>query len=435
MNRRQFAAGLAAAFAARGQSRGVEIPGERLREHLETYSTFGRPVGGTFADGVTRVGFSDADIQGREWLKARMRDAGLAVRTDAAGNLFGRREGSDAQAKPVLFGSHIDSVPQGGNFDGPLGVMAALTILETLARAGVRPKRPIEMVAWTSEEGVAFNKGLFGSTAATIGLKPAELEERWQDQTLGRALRRLGGDPQKVTAPSIRPGDYSAYLELHIEQAQRLTRGGATIGIVEGIVAIVRHPVTVRGMANHAGTTAMPDRRDALVAASEIVLAVNRIAASRQGNQVATVGILEVKPGAANVIPGRVDLMVEMRDLSRQTLEAMTAELRSELDRIAAARRVEIDFRPQAAREGVPCAPEIQKRIGDAAARRGWKTLRVPSGAGHDASNLAPICPIGMIFVPSVEGISHNPKEFTTWEDCQRGAQILADVLLELAAS
>lgn len=437
MNRRQFGGAVAAALAAPWgtKAEGVEIPGERLREHLETYSTFGRPVGGTFADGVTRVGFSDADVQGREWLKARMKEAGLAVRTDAAGNLFGRREGSDAAAKPVLFGSHIDSVPQGGNFDGPLGVMAALTLLEAVARAGVRTKRPLEMVAWTSEEGVAFNKGLFGSTAATIGLKAAELEERWEGQTLARAIRKVGGDPLKVTQPTIRKGDYAAYVELHIEQSQRLERAGAAIGIVEGIVAIVRYPVVIRGMANHAGTTAMADRQDALVAASDLVLEVNRIAKERSGNQVATVGVLKVDPGAPNVVPGRVDLMIEMRDMDKGTLDGMTRELMTSRAAIEQRRKVKIEIEPAPTRDGVACAPGIQKLIGDAAAKRGWKTMRVPSGAGHDASNLGPICPMGMIFVPSIAGISHNPRELTSWEDCQRGAQVLADTVLELAAS
>jgi N-carbamoyl-L-amino-acid hydrolase len=410
------------------------VDAARLRRRIERLSEFGRPSGGTFADGVTRVAFTAPFVEASKWLAAEMRALGLAVRIDPAGNIFGRYAGSDPAAKPVLSGSHIDSVPNGGNFDGPLGTLAALEAIASLKDRGVKPRRSVEAVAWVSEEGVAFNDGLLGSTAATSGLSAAALSQTWQGMTLAEALRRIEGDPTRVERPWIAPGDYSAYVELHIEQGRRMLRDNVQIGIVEGIVAIVRYPIAVIGEANHAGTTMMADRRDALVAASDLVLAVNRIAQGMRGNRVATVGMLTVKPGAANVIPGEVNLTVEMRDMSSAVLERMAAQLRAECDRIAHERKVEIRWSPTPLRDGQPCDPGIMVRLESAAAKRGLRAGRMPSGAGHDASNMAKICPMGMIFVPSQAGVSHSPRELTAWEDCANGANVLLDVLLDLAS-
>ena len=429
MTRRTFLAS-SAALAAQGTP---SINAARLRQRLEQLSAFGRPAGGSFSDGVTRVAFTDPFVSASKWLAGEMKAMGLTVRVDQAGNIYGRRPGTDPSAKAVLSGSHIDSVPSGGNFDGPLGTLAALEVIDTLRDHKIETRHPVEAVAWVGEEGVAFSRGLFGSNAATKGLAAKDLAETWNGMTLADALRKIGGDPARVAQPWIKPGDYAGYIELHIEQGRRMLRQTSQVGIVEGIVAIVRYPVTVLGEANHAGTTMMADRRDALVGASELVLAVNRLAQSLPGNQVATVGMLTVKPGAANVIPGEVNLTVEMRDMSSATLEKMTAQLRAECDRIARERKVEFRWTPVALRDGQPCDPGIMKSLEAAATRRGLKPQRLPSGAGHDASNMAAICPMGMLFVPSQGGISHSPRELTTWEDCAHGANVLLDALLELS--
>jgi N-carbamoyl-L-amino-acid hydrolase len=247
----------------------------RLREHLEALSVFGRPAGGTFASGVSRVAYSDADVAGRAYVMKLMTDAGLAPRIDAAGNIFGRRAGTDANLAPVLFGSHIDSVPNGGNFDGDVGSLGAIEVVQTLNTAGITTRRPLQVVIWSNEEGVAFNNGLAGSRAAAGHLEPGELDAVWNGVKKSDALRKIGGNPDRIAEARRKAGSFHCYLELHIEQGGTLDRAGIPIGVVEGIVAIDRYEVEIKGFANHAGTTPMPERRDALVAASYLTIAVN----------------------------------------------------------------------------------------------------------------------------------------------------------------
>ena len=335
-SRRAFLTGLGAAAMgplilaqrAFAQDLPARIDAAALRQRIEALSTFGRPPGGTFADGVSRVAYSDADVAGRRYLIDLMRTAGLEPRIDAAGNIFGRRTGIDGALPPILFGSHIDSVPNGGNFDGDLGSLSALAVLEALAAAGVRTRHPLEMVVWSCEEGVAFSLGLAGSRIVAGDVKPSDMDQIWNGMTRADAIRKIGGDPNRVTA-AIRPrGAHHCYFELHIEQGGTLERENIPIGIVEGIVALDRYDVTVTGFANHAGTTAMADRQDALLAASYLTIAVRDVVNSVPGRQVGTVGRLEVTPNSPNVIPGLVRLMIELRDLSAEKIKGLAEQIR-----------------------------------------------------------------------------------------------------------
>ncbi len=439
-SRRTFLAatgGLVWACAPGGQAWAQRAPlaidAARLRRRLEHLSTFGRPAGGAFADGVSRVAYSEADLAARAWLQAEMRGAGLEPRLDAAGNIFARA-GGQASAPPVLFGSHIDSVPGGGNFDGDLGTLAALEVLQAVTAGGVVTRHPLEMVVWAHEESTAFGRGTACSRIVAGDLKAGDLDQTWNGLRRRDALRRIGGDPDRIETAVRAPGAWHAYVELHIEQGGTLDASGVPIGVVEGIVAIHRYDVTIEGVANHAGTTPMDARQDALVAASELVLAVRRIVAARQGSQVGTVGRLDVQPNSPNVIPGRVTLSVEFRDLSTGVLEQLGAAVQAEAATIAGATRTTIAMRLASTNPPAPAHRGVMDAIGAAASRQQLDVRTLPSGAGHDAQMIAALCPMGMIFVPSIGGISHSPRELTRWEDCARGTATLLETVLALDA-
>ena len=403
-----------------------------LRTRIEALSVFGRPAGGAFADGVSRVAYSEADLAGRRYLIDLMRTAGLEPRIDPAGNIFGRRDGGEPGLPPIVFGSHIDSVPSGGNFDGDLGSLAALGAIEACDRSGLRTRHPLEMAVWSAEEGVAFGRGLAGSRIVAGDIAPADLAQVWNGMTRADAMRKIGGNPDRID-DAVRPkGAHHAYLELHIEQGGTLERGRVAIGVVEGIVSIQRYRVTVTGMANHAGTTPMPERRDALIAASHVTLAVNEIVRSLEGRQVGTVGHLDVEPNAPNVIPGTVRLTIELRDLSPEKLVSMGETIRARAAAIAAQTKTTIDVASLGGNPPALASPDVQKVIERASAALKLESTRLPSGAGHDAQMMAQLSPMGMIFVPSVGGISHSPKELTSWQDCANGANVLLGAILEL---
>ncbi|MDR3700363.1 MAG: Zn-dependent hydrolase [Candidatus Sulfopaludibacter sp.] len=432
MNRRTFLGALALSPLARA----AELPpvnAARLRDHLERLSVFGRPAGGTFADGVSRIAYSDADIAGRRYAMDLMANAGLEPRLDPAGNISARRSGSDPSLAPVLFGSHIDSVPNGGNFDGDVGSMAAIEVVQTLNENHVATRRPLEVAIWSNEEGVAFNNGITGSRAAAGRLDPGELDAVWNGMVKRDAIHKIGGDPGRIAQAARAKGSFHCYLELHIEQGGTLEREGFPIGVVEGIVAIDRYDAEIRGFANHAGTTPMPERRDALLAASYLTVAVNEIVRAQPGRQVGTVGQIAVTPNAPNVVPGRVLQTIELRDLSADKIKALAAQLRDRAADIARKTGTEIELRQVAHHDPALATPAVQQTIEAVCAKLGLRTMRLPSGAGHDAQAMATLGPMGMIFVPSVGGISHSPKELTRWEDCANGATVLMHTVLALA--
>jgi beta-ureidopropionase / N-carbamoyl-L-amino-acid hydrolase len=421
----------ASAFVPRTRATTMpRVDGGRLRAQLEALSVFGRPAGGRFEDGVSRVAFSDADIAGRRYVTDIMREVGLTPRIDAAGNMFARREGSDASLPPILFGSHIDSVPSGGNFDGDLGTLAAIEAVRVLAAARVTTRHPLEVVLWANEEGVAFGKPLFGSRVVAGRLAPREIDERWEGVILSDAVRRIGGAPDRLAEAQRQAGSFHCYFELHIEQGGTLHRAGIPIGIVEGIVGIERLEAEIRGFANHAGTTPMGERQDALLAASRLTIAVNEVVTREAGRQVGTVGRIEVAPNAPNVIPGAVRQTMEVRDLSMSKVQRLVDAIKREAGLIAEATRTQIELRPLSHAEPAMADPRVQSVIGAAAEGLALPHRALPSGAGHDAQSMAALGPMGMIFVPSVGGISHSPRELTSWEDCARGADVLIHAVL-----
>ena len=391
---------------------------------------FGRPAAGRFEDGVSRLGFSDADVAGRRYVMQVMRSARLTPRIDAAGNIFARREGREPDLPPILFGSHIDSVPSGGNFDGDLGTLAAIEGVSALEQAGLRTRHPLEVVVWANEEGVAFGKPLFGSRTVANRLATGELDQVWEGVRLVDAVRKIGGAPERI-AEAQRPGGwFHCYLELHIEQGGTLHRDSIPIGIVEGIVGIERYEAVIRGTPNHAGTTPMAERQDALLAAAQLTIAVNDVVTRETGRQVGTVGRIEVSPNAPNVIPGLVRQTIELRDLSMDKVARLADRIKDRAREIALTTKTEIELRALSRAEGAMADPTVQTVIEAASTGMGLHSRVMPSGAGHDAQSMAALGPMGMIFVPSIGGISHSPKELTSWDDCARGADVLLHAVL-----
>jgi beta-ureidopropionase / N-carbamoyl-L-amino-acid hydrolase len=424
------AAAMALAGAAPGAS--IHVDGERIKGLLLALAEFGKNPEG----GVSRLGFSKEDLAAHAWLGERMKEAGLDVRVDAAGNLHGRRAGTDPSLPAILFGSHIDSVPQGGNFDGDVGSMGALEVMSTLRDESAATRHPFEMVVWSNEEGVHYGKGVFGSRVAARGADAGELDAKDEEGvTLAEWLRRYGADPGRIAEARLDPSRVAAYVELHIEQGGVLDRAGIQIGVVQGIVGIDRYHVTLEGFANHAGTTPMAERRDALLAAARLIVAVREEVMARPGRQVGNVGYVQVVPGAPNVVPGLARLPVELRDLKREVIDDMASRVRARGETIARETGVTFAMERYATDEPALTDSALQDLIETAARGAGYSSLRLPSGAGHDAQSLGRAgIPIGMIFVPSKGGISHAPRERTEWDDVTRGAEVLYRVLRALDA-
>jgi beta-ureidopropionase / N-carbamoyl-L-amino-acid hydrolase len=409
-------------------SAAVRINADRLRAHLEALSVYGRPSGGSFADGVSRTAYSDADVAGRQYVMGLMRDASLEPRIDTGGNIHGLRQGQDASRPAILFGSHIDSVPSGGNFDGDVGSLGALEVMQTLQEHNVQTRHPLHFVIWQNEEG-----GLIGSSIAAGELPPSSLPHvASSGLTIEQGIKKIGGDPARLADARIPKGSFRAYLELHIEQGGNLAKLGVPVGVVEGIVSIDEYDVTIRGFANHAGTTPMPERRNALLAAAKLVEAVQQVVTAQPGRQVGTVGHLEVSPNARNVVPGLVKCSVELRDLSDTKIAALAERIKARAQQIATETGTTIEMEKVEHDPPAVATPEIQQMIESSAARLGLKTMRLPSGAGHDAQMMARLGPMGMIFVPSIAGISHSPRELTHWPDCANGANVLLQTVLAL---
>jgi N-carbamoyl-L-amino-acid hydrolase len=394
---------------------------------LEDLSVFGRPSGGTFADGVSRIAYSDADVAGRKFVMDLMRKAGLDPKIDTAGNIHATRKGSRPSLKPIVFGSHIDSVPNGGNFDGDVGSLSAIEVIQTLEDAGLRTRHPLEVCIWSNEEG-----GTVGSHSAAGDLDPATVDREFNGIAMRPGLIRIGGDPTRLADARRAAQSMHCYLELHIEQGGTLAKASIPIGVVDGIVSIDQYAVEIRGFANHAGTTPMPERRNALLAAAKLIEAVQDEVTKIPGRQVGTVGQLTVFPNAPNVVPGLVKHSIEFRDLSEETLVRLGEAARQRAREIAAQTGTEITITQIEHLRPALATPAIQKQIEAAAAGLGLKTMHLPSGAGHDAQNIAQIAPMGMIFVPSIGGISHSPKELSSWEACADGANVLLQTVLRI---
>lgn len=420
-----FSLMLLTAMTAHAQTPAISADPDRMEQRILALGKFGsNPEGG-----VSRVAFSDADIAGREHIADLMREAGLTIRVDTAGNIIGRREGREDGLAPIMFGSHIDSVPGGGNYDGDVGVIGAIEVAQMLHERGIVTKHPIEVVTFTDEEG-----GLTGSRAMAGKLTDATLQlMSHAGVTIGDGIRRVGGDPDRLDVSLRKPGEIAAFIELHIEQGATLDEEGVDIGVVEGIVGIRWWQVTIEGFANHAGTTPMRKRRDAMVTAAELTLAINRIATELPGRQVATVGQIEAFPGAPNVIPGKVVMSLEIRDLDSAKMQQVFDLIEAESRRIGPARETSIGFAElDLNAEPAPTDERMRRIISASAERLGLTFKSMPSGAGHDAQDMAAIAPTGMIFVPSKGGISHSPKEFTSADDMANGASVLFRTVLAI---
>ena len=435
MNRRDFALHVLAgggAVMSPGlvmwrQQTPIRVDGRRLNDHLRELAEFGKNAEG----GISRVAFSEADLAGREYVMGLMRAAQLDPSIDTAGNIIGRRAGSAPSLPPIMFGSHIDSVPQGGNYDGQVGSMGAIEVARTLAEREIVTRHPLEIAIFQNEEG-----GKTGSRAISGEVQPAELDlVTASGRTIGDGIMLLGGNPTALESVRRSSGDIAGYLELHIEQGAILDKRGVDIGVVEGIVGIKRWRVTVEGFANHAGTTPMNDRRDALLAASRFVDAVNRVVTGLPGSQVGTVGQIVPEPGAPNVIPGRVTLSLEIRDLAMDKIDSVYGEVEAEGHRIGEATGTTFRFEQFYVSRAAPTDERIRQLVADSSGELGLTSIRMPSGAGHDAQSIALLAPVGMVFVPSVDGISHSPREFTRPEDVENGANVLLRTLMKLDAT
>jgi N-carbamoyl-L-amino-acid hydrolase len=402
-----------------------EVNAARLMQQLlERLAEFGKNPEG----GVSRVAYSDADRQGREYVTGLLRDAQLEVTVDAAGNILGRRAGKDPKLPAIAFGSHIDSVPKGGNYDGPVGSLGAIEVARTLAERRIVTRHPLLVTIWSNEEG-----GLYGSRAVTTGLESGELDNKSSSgKTIREGLRFIGGDPEKLPGARMNKGEVAAYVELHIEQGGTLERERRDIGVVEGIVGIKQWEVVFEGFANHAGTTEMSRRQDALLSAAKYVQMVNRVVRSEPGRQVGTVGRIQAYPGAPNVIPGRVEATLEIRDLDDAKVDRLAQAVMAEARKIAEADGTQVSFRLLHENIAAPTDERVRGPITEAAKARKLSTMILPSGAGHDAQAMAQIAPVGMIFIPSIGGISHSPKEFSKPEDIANGANVLLGTIVRL---
>ena len=402
------------------------INAERLNRTLDELGKFGETP-----EGMDRLAFSPADVESREYTMGLMREAGLEVRIDTGGNIIGRKAGSDDSLPAIAMGSHTDTVPLGGKYDGSLGVMGAIEVIKTLGENGHTTRHPVEAIVFTNEEGTRFHRWLIGSRAMAGMLEPEDLVAvDAEGVSLAERMGDIGGDLSRVDEAARKPGELAAYFELHIEQGPYLYRSGTPIGVVTGITGRGVFELDITGMSNHAGTTPMGERRDALVAASKLVVQVQKMAAEDEICRVATAGALDVLPNAVNVVPGRATVGVEFRDLDMAALAAAERELTRMARESEEQDGVEIAINRHRFTDAVPITPDMQAWVGEAAERAGFAWERVPSGAGHDAQAIATIAPMAMVFVPSVGGISHAIEEYSSPEDCANGAQVLLELLL-----
>ena len=430
MRRRDFV-GLAAAAAAlpspwirgaEGRQRApLRVNGDRLNGALARFDAIGRTPGG-----INRVAYSEADRAGRAFTLRLYREAGLSPRIDTAGNIVARLEGSDRTLPPIVIGSHVDSVTDGGNFDGPVGSFAAIEVARSLAEQRVRLRHPLEVVVWQNEEG------------GTVGSKIAIGERRQIDLNLvarsgiaiGEGIGLIGGDVARLDDGVRTTGSVAAYIELHIEQGGLLETAGLQVGVVTGIVGLRWLDITVTGFANHAGATPMDQRQDAMLAAAKFTVAVNDAVRGEPGRQVATVGRVIPVPNTRNVIPGEVQLSVDLRDLDLAKIDRFHATFERLGREIGAATDTRFAFQVAHASEPARADERVMGWIESSARALGTSLQRMPSGAGHDAQELARVGPMGMIFIPSVGGISHSPREFSRAEDIARGADVLLNAVL-----
>ena len=400
------------------------VNGDRLNLSIASLASIGQLPNG----GVKRIAYSEEDIEARNLVRQWMQELQMEISIDAAGNITGRYPGNNPDYEAIASGSHIDTVPCGGHYDGAYGVLAGLEVVRVLKENKIRLDRPLEIIVFTDEEG-----SMIGSKAISGRVvSDPEYYRRPDGTDIQTCLAKVGGNWDNITQARRSLEDIAAFVELHVEQGPVLESMGKQIGVIEGIVGQRRFNITVKGSANHAGTTPMQMRCDALVAASQVVLAVNQIG-NTPGQQVATVGKMEVLPNAANVVPGWVKMSLDIRDLSSLHIDALLKQLRTNLEEIAVATNTQIRLNPCLHNEPALAEPYIQKAIALSCENLDLSYTYLPSRASHDAQELAQLTDMGMIFVPSKMGVSHDANEYTSPEQCVQGANVLLHSILRLS--
>ena len=405
----------------------VDIDAERFRETFEAYSE----IGATDAGGLHRLALGEADRAARDRLAEDLADLGLSVRVDELGNMYARRDGTDPAAAPVLVGSHLDSQPMGGRFDGQLGVLTALETLRAFEDAGIETDRPVELVNWTNEEGSRFQQAMLGSSVAAgaVDREDALALADADGTTVGEALERIGYDGDEPAAVD----DVHAYLELHVEQGPKLEAAGDGVGVVDGVFGLSWMEATVEGQANHAGPTAMHDREDALVAATSAIAEIGDLPNRLAEDAVATVGRVEVSPGSINVVPDEVTFTIDVRSYDEAVVAAAPEAVEFEVATACEREGTTYEFDRLWSIDPLEFSPVVREAVAAGAEAADASFRHLVSGAGHDANYMARVTDSGMVFVPSADGITHAESEYTEWDDCVAGAETFANATLELA--
>ncbi len=400
---------------------------QRFVETMQTQAE----IGGTDAGGLHRLALSDEDKRVRDWFYEQLEAAGLSVRVDGFGNMFGRREGKRS-IEPVLVGSHLDSQPRGGIYDGALGVVAALEFVRHLNDRDIETERPIEVVNWTNEEGSRFQPTLQGS-GVWAGVHDLQAQYGATDEdghTVEEELERIGYKGEESAEPREA---YDSYLELHVEQGPYLEGNGMDVGVVTGIVGLTWGAITYYGESNHSGATPMHHRSDALVGASDVITQVRRIPSKLGERTVGTVGFVDVDPNSINIIPGEVTFTYGFRDPDRSVLERAEDCVLREADAAADREGLEWEHEDRADADPVSFPDRCVDAVEGAADDLGYESMRIFSGGVHDATHVYEVCDVGMVFAVSEDGKSHTEAEYTSWEDCHSAANTLASAALELA--
>lgn len=403
------------------------INSERIDERLKALAN----IGGTEEGGVTRLALSNEYRDGLDLVKAWMEQAGMTTRLDSAANLIGRREGLQKDAKPIVIGSHFDTVSNGGKYDGTIGVIGGIEVVQHIAEENININRPIEVIAFSEEEGSRFGSGVFGSRAMTGTITEEDLEKQDKDGiTRRRALIEFGQNPDEIFNQIKGTDEFELYLEMHIEQGPVLEKKDIPVGIVTGIVGMLVLEITLEGASNHAGTTPMDMRHDALLGASEIALELEKICRNSNTASVGTVGSLNVFPGEVIVVPGQVKMSVDIRDLSLLKIGEIEAKLQDFANEISKKRGLTISYQERMRVEPALSSEKVIDVMKEKSREMELNFLEMASGGGHDAQLMAKLTDIGMIFVRSKNG-SHNPKEFASVEDITRGTDLLSRVAID----
>ena len=403
---------------------------DRIANDIEHLSKFNSTPG----KGLTRFSFTDEDRKARDYIKKELEKLDLQVYEDEAGTVFGRMKGYDPELPSIMVGSHFDSVKNGGNFDGPAGIVMGLEVMRTLVENKIRTVYPVEFVGMIEEEGGRFGGGVFGSRAMARGITYEELT-RYRDEdgiSMADAMESFGFDPHKIGDAKRKPEEIRAFIELHIEQGPVLENEKVDIGLVDYIVGIAEYSISIKGRPDHAGTTPMDMRRDPLVAASKLVCQIEEYALSEGNGTVATVGTLNVYPGAANIVPAGVELTVDIRSKKQECIDGVYNKITGFMKENVDEKGLDWETREMLNVAPVTMSEKIMGTMEKKSEENGLKYRKMTSGAGHDAMIMSSITETGLVFVPSKDGRSHCPEEWTDYDQLQKGIELIYHTILEI---